>query len=328
MAKVHYAWIDWMKVIGMYFIIAGHFFPVGYEYIYVFSVPLFFIISGFLSKVEDNNKIFWQKLFHNLVLPCIVLCLILHFIEIIIQLRANAFHANFIPAHLLNCILGFQGEQFEAGGLGIMWFIYTLILCKIINQYASHSCILQSTIVAACLTCAILYHIKDMHMYNAAINVSLAYPYFLVGGGYKQHYKSNATRLFVHYFIILVSLLIVILVGYYNGAPWMYDNSYGKYIIPFYIGGMAGSLFIYKISCYLRGGRLISSFVGTISKGTIVVLGFHKLFIKLFERVPLFEERSIWCYFLALIILFLFYPIIILIEKFFPVVLGNRARKK
>ena len=26
-------WVDWMKVLGMYFIIAGHFFPTGYTYI-------------------------------------------------------------------------------------------------------------------------------------------------------------------------------------------------------------------------------------------------------------------------------------------------------
>ena len=49
MGKVHYLWVDWMKVLAMYFIIAGHLFVPGYKYIYVFSVPSFFILSGVLK---------------------------------------------------------------------------------------------------------------------------------------------------------------------------------------------------------------------------------------------------------------------------------------
>jgi surface polysaccharide O-acyltransferase-like enzyme len=33
MDKERIIWIDRMKVIGMYFIIAGHLFPIGYTYI-------------------------------------------------------------------------------------------------------------------------------------------------------------------------------------------------------------------------------------------------------------------------------------------------------
>ena len=47
--------IDWMKTIGMYCIILGHFLSIGHKYIYVFSVPLFFVISGFLNKKADVN---------------------------------------------------------------------------------------------------------------------------------------------------------------------------------------------------------------------------------------------------------------------------------
>lgn len=36
MVKEHYYWIDWMKVFGMYFIVAGHFF-IGHEFV---NIPL------------------------------------------------------------------------------------------------------------------------------------------------------------------------------------------------------------------------------------------------------------------------------------------------
>ena len=41
-------WIDWMKAIGIYLVVLGHFFSVGEKFIYVFHVPLFFLISGFV----------------------------------------------------------------------------------------------------------------------------------------------------------------------------------------------------------------------------------------------------------------------------------------
>lgn len=58
--KSHMVWIDWMKVLGIYFIIVGHIFPVGKEFVYAFSVPLFFLISGFLSHREEDCSVFWQ----------------------------------------------------------------------------------------------------------------------------------------------------------------------------------------------------------------------------------------------------------------------------
>ena len=54
--KTRVAWIDWMKTIGIYFIVLGHFFSIGYKFIYVFNVPLFFLISGFLCKKEKDNR--------------------------------------------------------------------------------------------------------------------------------------------------------------------------------------------------------------------------------------------------------------------------------
>lgn len=54
-------WIDWMKSLGIYLIVLGHFYSVGEKFIYIFHVPLFFLISGILSKREEDDSIFWKK---------------------------------------------------------------------------------------------------------------------------------------------------------------------------------------------------------------------------------------------------------------------------
>ena len=66
-------WIDWMKSIVIFLILYGHLFSYGYTYVYTFSVPLFFFISGYLCKIETDYKIFWKKVFYNLILPMFLL---------------------------------------------------------------------------------------------------------------------------------------------------------------------------------------------------------------------------------------------------------------
>lgn len=65
--------IDWMKVIGIYLIIAGHLSPPGNEYVYQFSVPMFFIVSGYMTRVESSHREFWAKLWNKLVKPALIL---------------------------------------------------------------------------------------------------------------------------------------------------------------------------------------------------------------------------------------------------------------
>ncbi|HON53348.1 MAG TPA: acyltransferase family protein [Bacteroidales bacterium] len=65
-------WIDYAKVIGIYLVVLGHL-PIpeqGSVYIYSFHMPLFFFISGFLSKT--NNITFRQfilKKIRTLIIP-------------------------------------------------------------------------------------------------------------------------------------------------------------------------------------------------------------------------------------------------------------------
>ena len=183
MQKERLYWIDWMKVIGMYFIIAGHIFPLGHEYIYVFSVPLFFVISGYLGHRETSNKLFWQKLFRNLILPCIVILLLLHIEQILAQIRIGTFAWTNVSTHIFNCLIGSLALHTDAGGIGICWFIYTLALCKIIQQFLSKNEWANVVILSVCVVLAIWYNVSDLHLCNSWANATLAYPFYVIVGG-------------------------------------------------------------------------------------------------------------------------------------------------
>ena len=123
----------------------------------------------------------------------------------------------------------------------------------------------------------------------------------------------------------IVCLIVVFVVGLYNGAPWMYDATYGKNIILFFVGGLSGTFVMFAISYLLRNIKPQSLIV--LSKGTIIILGFHQLFIRVYNHLLLQYHSTISDYVIALIILLAFIPIIQLSEKYFPVLLGSRASK-
>lgn len=103
----------------------------------------------------------------------------------------------------------------------------------------------------------------------------------------------------------------------------MYKADYGDNIILFVIGGLAGTAVIYSISQTLSP-RFVNPVV-TLSKGMIVILGFHTFGTKLYSIVP--DTLVIVDYIVAALILISFIPIIKFAEKHFPIILGMRMKR-
>lgn len=186
-------WIDWMKTIGMYFIILGHFFCIGHKYIYLFSVPLFFMVSGFLSKKEEKQIVFWNKLWRNLILPMVLIVAICFIIEMCLG-SIGVLFGPFTYEGLSDTIFGsIVGSQSALAGC---WFIYTLIVLKCILQYTLqfrrymiiHLCIyIVFTLLAVTMEGTLF---QSDERANAFINTFVAYPFFMLGY-YAKYFKSE-----------------------------------------------------------------------------------------------------------------------------------------
>ncbi len=166
-------WIDWMKTWAMYFIIAGHCWVPGNKFIYVFSVPCFFILSGFLSKREDDAEIFWKKLLWNLFIPMCLYFTITSVVQFAVQIVKGTFKVSFLYQAPLLAAVGMQGQNYAAGGLKAMWFVYTLLICKILLQYVPTKGHKVSLSLLSCVLLfgAYLLHLKEIVLYNAIVDV-------------------------------------------------------------------------------------------------------------------------------------------------------------
>ena len=313
MDKERIIWIDRMKVIGMYFIIAGHLFPIGYTYIYAFSVPLFFLISGFLYKQEHSNYIFWKKIALNFIVPLFSIRTIMYFWEMYIYTESEHFLS--ISEYWLFMLKGYQNC------LGACWFIYTLILIRIIYHYIPHTTT-RITLFVFLSGIAIYTSVNNIHKSNAILNITVAYQPYIIGyllNHYKTVLDNYKPSLSIIVLSIIVCTLLLILCGLFNGNVWLYNNGYGQSFILYLGGILIGTTMIYFLSKI--NGKYATNIITTLSAGNIITLGFHQFFINLIKMtLPFLPYLS---YGLAILILLIFYPIIKFCQAYCPIIIGN-----
>lgn len=159
---------------------------------------------------------------------------------------------------------------------------------------------------------------------NAIINVLTAYPFFAFGVLLHDFIgtidKWKAKPIIVSAFFL--GLFLVIMSNHYNNYVAMYRCNYGGNMWWFLIGSFAGCMMIYAVSKLLVD---ISKPIIIISRGTIIILGFHLFFIDLIKS---FVYASYLDFLFATVILILFIPIILITERYFPLLAGKYRTNK
>lgn len=312
-------WIDWMKALGIYLIVLGHFYSIGEKFIYVFHVPLFFIISGFLNKKEVDGQVFWKKLWYNLVIPMLLMAVINFGYHSILQLFNGSFSLGDAYWFVRNVAFGM------VSGYDTLWFVFTLMMLKIIFQYCFSRKLFYSLSVVM-MVLAYVYNHSDLSGFpfflkepNAVVDLCTAYPFFALGvllRNYKEMINTlNKKVMLIAAFVC--GLLLVVLCYAYNGNVGMFRCDYGGSIFLFLIGGVAGTVMIWAISVLFGYAPKV---IAIISRGTIIILGLHK---ELIDLVWAFVTPSVLDVVFAALILLLFIPFIIAIEKYFPLMVGK-----
>lgn len=313
-------WLDWMKVGAIFSIIWGHFFSEGHVYLYIFSVQAFCVISGFLYKKAPDWKTCLQKCFWQLFVPTVILSVIMQ-LEAYSRCLALGTPYNISWPWFFEWLL--LGHRWC---MGPCWYFYSLMVMRIIMQMLPERKWVYALLFVLLSAGAITLNYRGIEISNANTNVLVCMPMFLLGVFLKP-LRMTLTNL--HHYVIEGALLIVAVVlvwlcGQYNGFVWMYLCGYGNYYTLYIIGGMAGTLMLYILSLWLS--RLpYRSMVTALSQGSILIIGLHIVIVRRLTELP----NRLWCedLLLSLLILISFIPVILLADRFFPLLLGHYKRK-
>lgn len=331
--NTRFKWLDWMKVISMFFIVWGHLFPETMtNFLYTFNVPVFFVISGILG----GDKFIFHKWVNGLVVPYCVVCFSYLFVNSgFLYLEGNLSLLNILRS-IAYMLAGFQSCPNGIGAVA-MWFVYTLLIIKVIFGLVKDWRIL-GVFSILCLIGTYLCH--NHSLYWSVQNILISFPFYYVGWLYANYNRPLFLRLtasikeciFDHTIIavlfVILGFVILYVIGEVNGFARMYACDYGNHFGLFVIGGLLGSFIIYVISIRLE--NYYPSWVKTISIGCIVILAYQFIPIKvygglmLFKMIHPFKNNDILTLIVALLIMWMSVVAIKYVQRYCPLILGGR----
>lgn len=328
-------WIDWAKVIAISFVVFGHIpqerggFPVNY--IIQFHMPLFFFVSGFLTKKELFNKQTIKKYINTLIIPYLIYNIIFYPYWVIRHLIGcpNPEIYDFIKPLIGTIMLQHHTAYFESLN-GVTWFISALFIMRIILTICNKFKYCVIIIIIIGLFDAIIYLLNDHYMIVTdlpPIGFAKCLPFFLIGHLCKQKKIIQDKVQKKDWYLFLGGICISLLTYYIaQGNKCVY--MFGIYFWIICISAICGLMSMCKLL-----DNVHSRIIDNISIGTIVIMGLHWMLIGItnFILTKVFHINGsiVYPWYIAVLITFIFiaalYPIILLFRKKYPIMLGKKT---
>ena len=297
-------------------------------------MPLFFFISGFLTKEEFISRKVLSKYWHNLLIP--YFCYnIIHIPYWVARHISDATHTNWYDIY--KPLLGTLFMQHESSICeplnGVTWFIAILFLFKILLSLCNRIRIGKLIILLTILLCSILYIINEKHRIVTSlptVGLLRCLPFFFLGYYVKRgNWISNETNNLDGFFCVggfLISIITFLLYREENTLLM-----FGLKYFTICVFAILGFLCLCKVLDHIHSHIIVN-----ISIGTIVILGFHWMLIGttnyILTRLLCIEYgiKYQWftAIFLSITIVAILYPVILVFKKRVPFMLGKSNLRK
>lgn len=327
-------YIDTIKAIGIFLVILGHHETIFTQYIYSFHMPLFFFLSGIFHKNYTSYKIFLEKKVKSLIIPYFFFAITLFLFWLLVARHFG--EAKIRNTSVLEAMLGiFTGNEIiglsniEWGGP--LWFLLTLFIVAnlyyVINRFNNILFIIIINILLSLLGYYYNFYkptYLDVWHFTVALN---AVQFYSIGAIFKDKIL-NLDKITYKWIILLC--IISYMSSYYNGKIDMYSLNYGKNMLLFYISAFSGISFVI---CLIRNLNLYNKFINFIGCNTLIILAYHircMTFIKLIFMIvgiSMIENNTIYNIIFSIIQLLMCVPIIIILNKYFPKLIGKYNKK-
>lgn len=325
-------WIDWAKAIAITFVVFGHI-PEErgsyfLNYIVSFHMPLFFFISGYLTKKEYFNQKTLKKYTHTLIIP--------YFIYNILSYPFWAFRHMIEHPHegwveYVKPILGtlfVQQDTFCSKPLnGVTWFLVALLIMKIILSLCNKTKHGSFILFIISILCIFFYIFNEFYRFTidlVPVGFAKCMPFFLLGNLSKA---KNILPTSVHkrdWIICIICFTFSLL--FYQLRRNDYDiTTYGWFFWAICLFAIWGFFCICRLL-----DNIHSKFILNISVGTIVIMGLHGMVITIINFIfsAILHISGItypWYIAIALsiFIVCIFYPLITYFKRKYSFMLGK-----
>ncbi|MFV0325722.1 MAG: acyltransferase family protein [Bacteroides xylanisolvens] len=269
---------DILKAIGIILVIIGH--TLDYNMmrniIYSFHMPLFFLVSGYFSKVKSPNPPI-KKLSKKLLTPYLLSCIIIIILSsVILHIDSHKFDIHHLTNWLQSIIYGCgvtEGTLFQS--IGRLWFLLALFWGTIILHLTIHY-----TRYIHPLFISLLCVIISLHLSQHKIRLPLSILQGMLGVGYmyigyllKQYHPSITFKNKFNLVLIAVIWIISFKSSYLSMV-----QCYAEPQLLALTGALCGTYIFYAISnsIALKDSRLCTTLT-SLGKMTLLILCVHSI---------------------------------------------------
>lgn len=288
-------------------------------------MPLFFILSGFLSKEESGFTSYLIKNIKTLLVPYVLLNFLAAFVFFCFNiLFRGSFDFDLFVRMIKPLLMGTLDTPAYP-----CWFLICLFNVKLLSFFIHKANPLPR--IAIILSLAfVAFAANYYNEFIAPFDISsafLALPFFSLGyylRKYKYLDKISTNRMQLGIFIVTTVILFISIC--FQDRVDLYYCYLGQHPILYYPVAIVGSLMVISLSQLLSGYN--SKFINIVSAGTIFIMAMHSavlwvinvlsIYFQVNEQIGLGHDIVI----AVITILILYYPII-LVQKYAPILMGK-----
>jgi fucose 4-O-acetylase-like acetyltransferase len=328
-------WIDWAKTLAILSVVFGHipednssFFI---KYIVQFHMPLFFFISGYLTKKELYNKSTINKYWQTLIIPYICYNILFYpywVVRHIIDFPGSGWF-DFVKPFIGTLLFQFKTSISDDLN-GVTWFIGALLVMKIILSICNKHKYGMIAMSVFSIIVAFIYITNEYYRFYTAlpfVGFIRCLPFFYLGYVCRhRHIIPERPKLKDIYICIIGITISIITYTFERVNPGLIIYGLCFWIIC--ISAIGGVLSICKL---LDNVHL--TIIENISVGTIVIMGLHWILIGITNYTLsklLHIPNIVYPLWIAILLTILFaailYPVILLFRNKYPFMLGKQLK--
>lgn len=266
-------YLDVVKGIGILCVVSGHMLHTASSVFYLFHMPLFFFISGFLFSRDENQKRYVRNKLIQLIIPYCTFLILLYPFLFVPQLKTAS--AKEISLIFFRAILG--GRKLAAV-CTVFWFITCLWATQVVFNYLICRFSMQQILIISGIFLVFAY-INATFFQNVYIPWNLnvvffAEPVFLLGYLFKKYDFANKIPVWI---CIIFSLAGVYLSNKYPSISLNMKNAqYGIPVVSLFLSiSIIISLFyIGKLICKVP---LLKKTLELPGEASLVIMYSHQL---------------------------------------------------
>lgn len=274
-------WADYVKAFAIFLMVLCHFNlsnETARQFIYMFHMPVFFLISGYFDKGAPTGMGGANKFFRTLFIPYLFFSVFaLLYCWISPYLHPEMYHINKIWRVFVNAIMGMLLMEdavlpYSFMPCGPLWFLVAIFEIKLFFSLLCYCWQQYKAVIPALLIIPITIVYMRVPFFSLD-SASLGLIFYILGYILKKSallkYLGN---IWVAIAIAIIMLVYLWFVGMLNGGVDIDGCTWGHNFWMFCINGLLGSVFCIAVA---KSIRINIPFISEIGQSTLTILGIH-----------------------------------------------------